>query len=243
MKPKSNIIICWRTFMHLPTHSRDYGKLSIEIMPLARPKPGEYKADSPVPVYLERYNSAEKVTINYQCNHSDKPEHGYIDGQRWYGEKMELTSERITGTSLVLGWLKRHSPDERLYGPKQVVDLLDAKAHRVAYSCAFGELVDAHRWEDAEKFIQYMDMGASEESGCSVLGIYIRPGMSDDWITREMSKALRSSKHCSDARFAKWVSEGSQWKAIDSRPAAHHQPHTLVEILGTPITDAAGTAA
>lgn len=230
-------IIVWRAFVHHPKHSSDFGKLSIDIMSGSFAQPGQYRGDLPVPVVLvEGYSDRERITLEFQCNADIA--NGTIDGREWYGGSMTYENRRITGQSVIFQWFKNKFPDPYGYRePKAILEILKRHAKQVAYSITFNEYVEAHRWEEAENFRCYIDVGAKrcDSSGC-VVNAYARVGATPEEITRIMSRTLRASQYCSDTEFSSWISNGSQWKEAYrcDGPPPNHRPPTLEDMLGKP---------
>jgi hypothetical protein len=234
-----NKIIAWRTFMHLPQRPSDYGKLAIEVMVLNKPSPDD--SNKPVPVYTTGYGARERLEIKFQSNHG-VVESGTENGPHWYGGSMSLEFSELSSVSLIMPWLAKKSQGDRLYGPQEVIALLTQHARHVAYSCSLSEMVDAARWADAENYRCYHDIGLSDSGGC-IINTYVKDGATQEVITHAMAKALRNSKYCSDAKFAAWISAGSQWKAAYRGDAApHHRPLTMDEMFGVPIQAAEAAA-
>lgn len=233
MKPSASFI-GWRTFLNLPARPGDYGSLVIEALPLSRPT-WDSETKMPVPVFESGPSSGSKqvLALKFQCSYQREP-----GGQRWYGGRMELRSDGLETTSVLMRWLAKFPEEFRYSGPAEIFPRLEARAVRVAYSCELSRYVLAKDWHTAESYRCVYDVGAKSGEGC-IINAYVKADATDDQITTAVAKALRASSYCSDDQFTVWMNNGRLWrKSFPTGTTSHHRPHSLTEILGEETADA-----
>lgn len=228
-------LIAWRAIMNPAERPRAHGALLIEVFNLLRPESNSYYLDKPVPVYPRGWGERETLEFKFQCSF---PEPDSLPG--WYAGKFSLTSDHIGGKSVLMPWFGKHFPEHIGTGTeaaRTLIDILSKKAKRVAYSGVLSDHVDACRWQEAENLRCYIDQGITRNGseGC-IINAYAKIGASDETITKAIATALRKSTHCTDAKFAEWINNGSQWKPAYHSECPHHRPATLAEIFPAPAT-------
>lgn len=240
---KDNSIAVWRTFMTLPKHSNDFGKLVINLMFAGRPQKAEYRTGFPFPVLPRGYSQrSEQIDLSFQCNYGAVAS-GTANGPDWYGGSLKYSRDNITTDFALAAWFKRTFKDPRsLTHPRTILDHLSrSKSVHVAHCLTISELVEAKHWQQANRYRCYHDVGAPRDGseGC-IINAYAIETASDEEITRIVSRAMRESRHCTDAQFAGWVANGSKWAVVHRwNGDCDHHPHTIEEIFGTPLEDAA----